>query len=83
MACSLAVTIPDPLRPPFDRICKLGVAGSSPARSISENGLKKSRSRGVSPHPVLGAFNAKEGAQETFRTLKRGLLSAASCAATA
>jgi hypothetical protein len=29
------LTIPDRLRPSFDRICKLGVAGSSPARSIS------------------------------------------------
>ena len=34
------LTIPDPLRPSFDRICKLGVAGSSPARSILEKSLQ-------------------------------------------
>ena len=36
MAALWRLTIPDPVRPPFDRICKLGVAGSSPARSILE-----------------------------------------------
>jgi hypothetical protein len=46
------LTIPDPLRPPFGRICKLGVAGSSPARSIVKNGLTKPFA-GVAPEIVL------------------------------
>ena len=40
------LTIPDPLSPPFDRVCKLGVAGSSPARSIVGNPTAK-------PLPVI------------------------------
>ena len=42
-------TIPDPLRPSLIRICKLGVAGWSPARSTHEAPAN------------AGAFDASDG----------------------
>ena len=45
------LTIHDPLRPPLDRICKLGVAGSSPARSIAWNPCKSPDGRRLAVVP--------------------------------
>lgn len=43
--------IRDPHRPPLDRICKLGVAGSSPARSIAWNPCKSPDGRRLAVVP--------------------------------